>query len=193
MSTSNDTKRLSARQINALAGLASGLTDARAAELAHTTPSTIAKWRKLPAFVAELDNLLRFQRDRVQGLLGVLAQESETVIRDALGAVGDDGKAPAHGTRLRAAEAALSTYERISKRASEMQAPPLGPLIVLPVGTRRMALAVDTGPGPAGSLPAGPAVDVTPPVELAPVAVTLEPPAPEGLPRWWKAPGRSIR
>jgi hypothetical protein len=210
-----DDGRLTARQLRVLAALAAGLTEERAAALGKCTTAAIHRWRKWPAFAQELDRLLVQQRDRVQAMLGTLAQEAEAILRAAQGATTDDG-APAHNIRLRAAEAVLSNFVRISQRAAEASAPPSGPLIVLPPGTQRMALAVETAPSQphqapsqAGRPPASGAarqprpalpsdgevieVEVEGVQPSQPQQPKLEPPsqpqaplAPAGLPRWWK-------
>lgn len=140
----DDAEPLKPKQLKALVALAAGATDEKAADVAGVSRPTIAKWRRLPAFSAALQDHLRLQRDRIQGILGALVQDSERVIRDAMSATKDDG-ATDHATRLRAAEASLSNYNRIAQRVEQGAAGAAGPLIVLPPGTQRMALMLDDG------------------------------------------------
>lgn len=135
---------LGARQIRALVALASGATDEAAARVACVSQKTIVRWRRSPEFAQELQGLLVKQRERIEGILGALAAEAETVLRAALSALDDNGR-PAHATRLRSAEGILSHYTRISQRIEAAPQAPVGPLIILPPGTQRMALALDAG------------------------------------------------
>ncbi len=178
---------LTARKIRALTALAAGATDLESARIASVSTKTIKSWRREPEFAKELHDLLLIQRERIEGILGRLAGEAEAVLRDALTALGDDGKTH-HATRLRAAEAVLNTYVRISQKADHALAPPAGPLIVLPPGTQRMALALDDDDRSARQLPA--AGVVGPPQapdglhlrRLAPGAGAAPPVAPDAMP-----------
>lgn len=179
MSTSDDSRRLTPRQLRAIAALAAGGTAADAAKAARCSPATVNVWRRLPAFGAELDRLLTYQRDRVQATLGALFDKARQALEDALQATAD-GQA-LHPVRLRAVETILSTFERISKRAEALPLGAAGPLIVLPPGTQRMALAVSTDAEPPPERPALlPALVQDPEPELEPAA------EPTGLPRWWR-------
>ncbi len=147
---------ITARALRALTALAAGATDAEAARLASVSAKTIVKWRREPEFARELQGLLEIQRERIEGILATLSGECEQVLRDALNATDTETKSPAHAIRLRAAEGILGSYARIARRTEETQTQPTGPLIVLPPGTQRMALALDDGGDGRAQQPVGP-------------------------------------
>jgi hypothetical protein len=199
---------LKPKQHRALAALLTGATDAESAVLARCTKQTIYLWRKDAEFSAEMARLLALQRERAQAIAFAQLERARVVIDEAMVAVDDDNQ-PAHGTRLRAAELVHHTFDALSRRGGDTQAPATGPLIVLPAGARPVALLIGPemqGSGAAGGGNVGDVVDaqVTVHVPAALPAVSLETPGldasssrpvvpvvpvaspvPAGLPQWW--------